>query len=126
MKGSKKKNRNANDRSTRTSSTKSVSTSAKKSGGAAVKEKRTRLTFQDRYKQLVEYHKIHGNCNVPIRFKEVAGLGKFVNNLREEYKKHGLNQKTSMTKERVDMLEAIGFNWGGTTTGSRVVGKSSD
>ena len=48
MKGSKKKNRNANDRSTRTSSTKSVSTSAKKSGGAAVKEKRTRLTFQDR------------------------------------------------------------------------------
>lgn len=70
--------------------------------------------YVHRYEQLVEYRGIHGDSNVPIRYKEVAGLGKFVNNLREEYKKYGLNQKTSMTKERVDMLEAIGFNWGGT------------
>jgi hypothetical protein len=67
-----------------------------------------------RYEQLRAYHKVHGNCNVPIRYKEVHGLGRYVNILREDYKKFRLNKKTSMTQERVDMLEAIGFNWGGT------------
>lgn len=63
---------------------------------------------------LAEFKKRKGHCNVPKRFSEDPRLGNFVNHQKEEYKKFRDGKPTAMTKERIEKLESIGFNWGGT------------
>lgn len=55
------------------------------------------------------YKKKHGNCDVPQGYEMIgARLGSFVNYQRVAYKKTG---KYSITKERIDKLNSIGFEW---------------
>ena len=99
-----------------------------------IKRKRSghRISWEERIQQLQEYKEEHGDLLIPIRFKENPSLGKFVHNTREQYKlfsqqheeghendndsHHKNNGKTntkkcSLTEERVQQLEELGFVW---------------
>jgi len=80
--------------------------------------------FDDMLVKLQDYKSVHGNCNVPSRYKLDPRLGKWVCKLRE--KKTALTQKgqeyetpknaksltsRTLTKERVDALTSMGFEW---------------
>ena len=82
--------------------------------------------IQHSYEQLKEYKAEHGHCNVAIRYKKNKTLGKWCNNMREQYKIYlkrikakeegddiTLNRlpKCPMNSERVRLLEEIGFQW---------------
>lgn len=70
-----------------------------------------RGTWQQRYKELVEFKKIHGHCNVSQRYKPNKRLGLWVNNQRHWFKhKYDGNVKDNID-ERVRLLEEIGFEW---------------
>ena len=60
---------------------------------------------------LAEYKRIHGDCDVPIKYPPNPPLGTFVNRQRAEYRKMNDNKPSSMTQERIDELERLGFNW---------------
>ena len=45
------------------------------------------------------------------RYKQNPGLGVWVKNQREEYKKYQKEGKSYMTEERIAKLEIVGFAW---------------
>ena len=55
--------------------------------------------------ELVAYEAIHGHTNVPQNDNENKKLGKWVMNQRSAKK------KKKLSKERVKLLNEIGFNW---------------
>ena len=69
------------------------------------------LTWEQSYQLLCQYKQVHGNCLVPQSQKP---LGTFVNRQRIEYSRFmdpNSNKPTSMTSERRELLEKIGFVW---------------
>ncbi|KAL9182275.1 hypothetical protein ACHAXT_012927 [Thalassiosira profunda] len=73
--------------------------------------------WEQRMQELKDYKAINGHCNVPI--KTHKELGKFVMNQRHFYKAGISGQKNSLTPERINDLEEIGFVW-------NLKGKKSD
>jgi hypothetical protein len=77
--------------------------------------------FDQEFQKLVEYKNQHGNCNVPVRYKEDRRLGKWVSKLRErktDLSKRGEEYEVAksvtgrtLLKERVERLNALGFEW---------------
>lgn len=61
--------------------------------------------------QLKEFKAKHGHCNVPQKYEPNQPLGTWVNKQRMEYKLLMDGVKSSMTKERIESLEAAGFKW---------------
>mmetsp|Transcript_10727 Transcript_10727/g.30171 ORF Transcript_10727/g.30171 Transcript_10727/m.30171 type:complete len:442 (-) Transcript_10727:244-1569(-) len=83
-------------------------------------------TRTDRLEQLKEFKAQNGHCNVNIRYKANPTLGKWCNNMREQYKlfckKAKLEQegddaaakrlpRCPMNAERIRLLEEAGFKW---------------
>jgi len=68
-------------------------------------------SFIDRVRELRAYNEEHGDCLVPKRYAENTALGNFVNKQRQLYKKYSKGEKSSMTAERVEVLEELGFSW---------------
>jgi hypothetical protein len=64
------------------------------------------------YEQLQEYRKQHGHCMVPTQFPENAKLGRWVHTQRFQHRLMLKGRKSSMTEERVKLLEGLGFSWG--------------
>jgi hypothetical protein len=73
------------------------------------------LSFEVRLAQLAEYKARHGHCNVPRDAKDCPpGLGNFVFEQRKHYHlmtNAGEIKSKSFTQERVNALEALGFQW---------------
>ena len=73
------------------------------------------------FDKLKEYKSKHGNCNVPQRYKPIPRLGSWVMNLRkkktaligkrQEYEAPENAKSCTLTKERVDALSSLGFEW---------------
>ena len=61
--------------------------------------------------QLADYKRKHGNCDVPLKYPDNPSLGTFVNRQRTEYRKMLANKPSSMTEEKVDELNKLGFTW---------------
>ena len=59
--------------------------------------------WEVRFKQLVEYKRVHGNCNVPQPYKEKPALGTWVDTQR--------SRKETMIENRRNQLNSIGFVW---------------
>jgi len=57
------------------------------------------------FERLVEFKKIHGDCNVPQKHGENKRLGKWVNTQRTHFKRGKLKP------DRQRQLEAVGFVW---------------
>lgn len=62
------------------------------------------VPWEERYSQLVNYQRLNGHCNVPQQTQHDS-LARWVNHQRETYKKN------SLSTERFDLLEQIGFQF---------------
>lgn len=69
------------------------------------------MVWQERFNELVEYKKIHGDCNVPCRFEENPTLGMWVKCQRRQYKLFRSGQLSRLTPERFQLLTNMGFTW---------------
>ena len=68
--------------------------------------------WMERYHELVEYAKCHGNSMVPLNYPENPELGIWVMLQRREYKRRKEGKlNRSFTEERIRRLEEIGFDW---------------
>jgi hypothetical protein len=76
-----------------------------------------RVAWNDRIAMLTKYKEDFGNLLIPIRYKLNPSLGKFVHNTREQYKLFhkktplSYKKKCSLTAERIQQLEDLGFVW---------------
>jgi hypothetical protein len=66
-----------------------------------------------RYRELVEFHRVHGHCRVPMKAQYAANpaLAVWVGEQRYHYKKWIEGRPHSITGERMRLLDAIGFDW---------------
>lgn len=70
------------------------------------------LVWDQNYQKLVKYKNEFGDCDVPKSAKELESLWIWVITQRQLYaKRYNKKQKNSMTDERIEALEAIGFKW---------------
>jgi hypothetical protein len=56
---------------------------------------------------------MYGHCLVPKRFKSNPTLGNFVNKMRQQLRKYEMGEKSSITPERIALLNHLGFRWDG-------------
>jgi hypothetical protein len=66
------------------------------------------VKWNQRYEELVKYHSIHNNCNVP---RNVPHLGEWVNNQRRFKKIDAAGKKSSLTIKRIEKLNTLQFHW---------------
>ena len=77
----------------------------------------TRVSWEERIAMLKAYKEEFGDLLIPIRYKPNPSLGKFIHNTREQYKLFHkktpatYRKKCSLTQDRIDELEALGFVW---------------
>jgi hypothetical protein len=67
--------------------------------------------WTDWLEELRDYKKIHGHCDVPLKYEKNLPLGAFVNNQRSEYRKLLKGEPSSMNDAKIKDLEAMGFHW---------------
>jgi hypothetical protein len=72
---------------------------------------RNRPEWDHRYKQLIEYKQVQGDCKVPQHYKENRALGKWVAKQREQFKLMKKGQHSFLTPYRLEKLEQVGFSW---------------
>ena len=68
-------------------------------------------TWYERYSELIEYQKEHGDCNVPQKYEPNNKLGFWVNKQRMEYVRRQNGERGSMTDRKLALLEELGFTW---------------
>ena len=62
--------------------------------------------WDEMFEKLLEYRKLHGDCNVPQRWEEDTELGRWVNTQRIHYRRGDIGDK-----DRIRKLDEIGFVW---------------
>ena len=67
--------------------------------------------WMERYSELVDFKRHHGHCLVPNNYKENPPLAEWVKRQRYQYKLRNLGEHNSMTQERINKLETLGFVW---------------
>ena len=67
--------------------------------------------WDEQFAELEGYAEEHGNCLVPQHYERNPKLGYFVKNQRRQYKLLKDGKKSSMTEEKKERLEFIGFAW---------------
>ena len=68
-------------------------------------------TWNKRLVELIEYKKEHGHTNVPRHYSANLKLGRWVDTQRTSYRLLKLGKPSPLTQERVEMLNALGFEW---------------
>ena len=77
--------------------------------GFLFRQKEAYKTWEERMKELVEFVEAGNDINeIPTSHPE---MGEFVSRQRKEYRRWVDGLKTAMTKDRIDALEAVGFDW---------------
>lgn len=72
---------------------------------------RKRPGWEARYEELVEFKSKHGHTKVPQNYPENKALGKWVALQRTEYTQLKDGKKSSLTRDRLEKLNAINFVW---------------
>lgn len=87
--------------------------STKSSGGSVVLDKSVHIydPWMKKLDDLKRFKRAEGHCVVPNRFKSDMSLGSWVKAQRWERKKLNRGDKSAMTKERIAILDSLGFNW---------------
>ena len=67
--------------------------------------------WEHRYQQLQQFHQKHGHSNVPEHFPENPALGRWCINQRTYYRRLYRGEMSSLTEERIQLLEDLGFVW---------------
>jgi hypothetical protein len=63
-----------------------------------------------KFEELKQYLQVHGDCNVPKKWKENRALGIWVFNQRKKYGQMK-DRLVHIPEYRIDLLEEIGFEW---------------
>lgn len=68
--------------------------------------------WDNRLKELSDYREKHGDCNVPSNFPENPELATWIKCQRRQFKLFMAgNKNSSMTSDRIQALNALGFIW---------------
>lgn len=67
--------------------------------------------WTEKFEELIEFRAQHGHCNVPNSFPENVNLAQWVKRQRYQYKLKLENKRSTMSDERAQALEEIGFVW---------------
>jgi len=67
--------------------------------------------WEHRFQELLEYRRMHGDCNVPQAWQENRQLGRWVMKQRCQYTLRQKGDKNQLSDDRVVRLEEIGFSW---------------
>jgi hypothetical protein len=67
--------------------------------------------WTQRFKELCDFCKSHGHCQVPHTYQANPALARWVKRQRYQYKLRLESKASTMTQERVAFLEKIGFVW---------------
>lgn len=78
---------------------------------ASVRAQEALHTWYERLKELHEYIQMNGHTNVPQKYSPNQKLGVWVNKQRMEKKNYDDRKATSMTEEKLEALNNIGFVW---------------
>jgi len=68
-------------------------------------------SWMDRFQELVQYHKTHGNINVP-KGQGYSKLAEWLVKQRAQYKRFKEQRPSNISHERIHMLEELGMEWG--------------
>jgi hypothetical protein len=68
-------------------------------------------SWQEQFQLLEQFAARNGHCNVPTRFEGSTTLNVWCKQQRKQYKLLCCGRPSSMTEERRECLESIGFNW---------------
>lgn len=66
-----------------------------------------------RYNELKRYKLVHGDCSVPQGVPEHKQLNAWARTQKQQYKLMKEGKHSHMSQARVDLLDEIGFEWGG-------------
>lgn len=70
------------------------------------------IVWHQRLRELEEYRAQHGDCNIPGNYPENQELAIWVKCQRRQYKLFWTdNERSSMTLERINALDKLGFIW---------------
>lgn len=69
--------------------------------------------FIEKLHDLQIYKNEHGNTLVPKRYPQNPSLGNWVNKCRQMYRKFQNGEPSSMNKDRIQILNEMGFQWDG-------------
>ena len=64
-----------------------------------------------KYEELRQYKDSEGHCNVPYKYSDNKSLARWVSHQRTQYKCMRQGKPSSMTEQRIQHLESIGFQW---------------
>eukprot|EP00536_Pseudo-nitzschia_multiseries_P004812 jgi/Psemu1/189062/e_gw1.84.86.1 len=64
-----------------------------------------------KYQELLDFKAKEGHCNVPHLYKENRGLAMWVKRQRHQHNLRDENKASTLTNERIKLLERIGFVW---------------
>eukprot|EP00804_Cyclotella_cryptica_P027074 CCRYP_013615-RA/>CCRYP_013615-RA protein AED:0.01 eAED:0.01 QI:345/1/1/1/1/1/2/401/437 len=68
-------------------------------------------TWNKKMEELKQYKQTFGNTMVPQRYQANPQLGTWVHTQRRQYKLMQEGKKSSMTQDKIDALNAVGFVW---------------
>ena len=71
------------------------------------------VAWYARYKELVQYKSLYGDCCVPYNYKANLPLAQWVKRQRYQYKLRSIGKHNNLNDERFDLLESLGFVWDG-------------
>lgn len=69
------------------------------------------VVWMERYEEICRYSERHNHCCVPSHYKENPQLGSWVKCQRRQYKLFWDGKSSSMTTQRMNKLDKIGFVW---------------
>lgn len=67
--------------------------------------------WYEKYAELKQYYKIHGNTMVPARYVGNYSLARWVERHRYEYRKRMEHKPHQLTDERMELLNQLDFVW---------------
>ena len=67
--------------------------------------------WQDRFEELVAFKNEHNHCLVPVNWQQNVSLALWVKRQRYQYRLKQEGKRSTLTDERQDQLERIGFVW---------------
>jgi hypothetical protein len=74
---------------------------------------------EDRLRELADFCKINGHCNVPKNYSENSKLANWVQNQRYQYKLYLKGKRSLITPARIQALESLGFEWKSSISGRK-------
>lgn len=67
--------------------------------------------WSEKFEELCTFRRFHGHCHVPHHYNQNAGLAQWVKRQRYQYKLKLDNKRSTLSDERVRLLNKIGFIW---------------